>query len=361
MLPRMKRALLLATVLVTLLSAVPALAAEELPPGGTFTDDDLLAEEGYIEAIAAADITRGCNPPANDKFCPQRTLTRGEMASIFVRALGLPAGPAAFTDTAESIHADSIDALAAAGITKGCDPPANTMFCPDRKVTRGEMAAFIARAFELPGDGTDHFTDDGTTVFEADINAIAAAGITSGCGSDRFCPAADLPRKDMASFIARAVGLTPIIPPKRPPPPYPQIGAGTGKRIIYSNSGQQVWLINEDETLHDTYLVTGQRGIPPPGRYPVFSKSVKAYAPYGGITMKHMVRFVRPYSIIKPRDGRINQWSYGFHSIPRYPDGRPLHTVLGQFGSGGCVRQADAKAKALYEWTPIGTPVYVLR
>jgi lipoprotein-anchoring transpeptidase ErfK/SrfK len=360
MLPRIKRLVLFATVLVTLLSAAPAFAADELPPGGTFIDDDLLAEEGYIEAIAAADITRGCNPPVNDKFCPERTLTRGEMASIFVRALGLPDGSAVFTDTGDSIHAADIDALAGAGITKGCDPPANTRFCPDRKVTRGEMAAFIVRAFDLPGDSTDHFTDDDTIIFEDDINALAAAGITSGCGSGRFCPGADLPRREMAALIGKAKGLTPIIPPERPPPPYPQIGAGTGQRIIYSNSGQQVWLINEDETLYDTYLVTGRKGIPPPGRYPVFSKSVKAYAPYGGITMKHMVRFVRPYSIIKPRDGKLNQWSYGFHSIPRYPDGSQLHTVLGTFGSGGCVRQADHKAKALYEWTPIGTPVYVL-
>jgi putative cell wall-binding protein len=141
-------------------------------------------------------------------------------------------------------------------------------------------------------------------------------------------------------------------------PPYPAFG--TGKRIIYSNSGQQIWLINEDETLHDTYLVTGREGIPPPGTYHVFSKSVNAWAPYGGITMKHMVRFVPPYTIIKPWDGKLNQWSYGFHSIPRWPDGTPLTTVLGRFGSGGCVRQDDAKAEALYAWTPIGTPVIVL-
>jgi hypothetical protein len=356
---RIKHLVFLITVLATALGATPALAVE-LPPGGTFIDDDLLAEEGYIEAIAADGITTGCNPPANDKFCPGRTLTRGEMASIFVRALDLPAGPGVFTDTAESIHADQVNALAAAGITLGCDPPTNTKFCPERRVTRGEMAAFIVRAFDLPADATDHFTDDESNVFEDDINALAGAGITSGCGSGRFCPGADLPRREMAAFIGKAKGLTPIIPPERPPPPYPEIGMGTGKRAIYSNSGQQVWLINEDETLHTTFLVTGRKGIPPPGKYTVFSKSLKAYAPYGGITMNHMVRFVRPYSIIKPWDGQLNQWSYGFHSIPRYANGTQLHTVLGQFGSGGCVRQADHQAKATYEWMPVGTPVYVL-
>lgn len=132
-------------------------------------------------------------------------------------------------------------------------------------------------------------------------------------------------------------------------PPYPQVGQG--KRIIYSNSEQQVWLIDENEQLHDTYPVSGRVGIPGPGTYSVFSKSVNAWAPYGGITMKHMVRFAWG-----------TRWAYGFHSIPRYPNGQPLQTEdeLGQFRSGGCVRQADLKAEQLFEWASVGTTVIVL-
>ena len=52
--------------------------------------------------------------------------------------------------------------------------------------------------------------------------------------------------------------------------------------------------------------------------------------------------------------------SYGFHGIPIYPDGTQLNTQLGEFGSGGCVRQPDYRAAALYDWTPIGTTVHVL-
>jgi len=132
-------------------------------------------------------------------------------------------------------------------------------------------------------------------------------------------------------------------------PPYPDVGEG--KRIIYSNSGQHVWLIDENERLVSTYPVTGRKGIPGPGTYSVFSKSVNAYAPYGGITMQHMVRFAWG-----------TRWAYGFHSIPRYSDGRPMQTEaeLGTFGSGGCVRQADHRAKFLFDWAPIGTTVIVL-
>ncbi|MEA3509892.1 MAG: S-layer homology domain-containing protein [Actinomycetota bacterium] len=353
---QVRRFLILIALVVMVLSVVPAASAdaEELPPGGTFVDDDLLPEEGFIEAIAAAGVTRGCNPPANDEFCPDKILTRAQMASIFVRALDLPPAPSrGFTDTIGSVHEADIDALAAAGITKGCNPPANDEFCPDRRVTRGEMAAFIVRGFDLPAAIGDHFSDDDESEFEGEIEAIAAEGITLGCGTDSYCPTDSMPRAQMAVFMGRALHLTPMVPPERPPPPYPEVGSG--KRIIYSNSQQRVWLINEDETLHDTYLVSGRVGIPHYATYTVFSKSVNAWAPYGGITMKHMVRFVRPYTW-------GNQWSYGFHSIPRYPTGQPMQTEdqLGTHLSGGCVRQADAKAEALYNWTPIGTTVHAI-
>jgi hypothetical protein len=51
-----------------------------------------------------------------------------------------------FTDVPNShtFHAD-ISWLADKGITKGCNPPANTMYCPDGAVTRGQMAAFMHR------------------------------------------------------------------------------------------------------------------------------------------------------------------------------------------------------------------------
>jgi len=136
-------------------------------------------------------------------------------------------------------------------------------------------------------------------------------------------------------------------------PPFPQVGSG--KRVIYSLSEHQIWMIDGNEQLVDTYPVTGRRGIPHTGTYRVFSKSIKAYAPYGGITMRHMVRFVRPGTW-------GNQWSYGFHSIPRYSNGQPMQTEaeLGSYGSGGCVRQADYKAEAMYAWAGIGTTVIVI-
>lgn len=203
--------------------AVPTSAAAqstELPPGGTFVDDDNTVHEGSIEAIAAIGVTIGCNPPANDRFCPEEPVTRAEMAAFLARALGLgEASVEPFTDIDSSIHASSINSIYAAGITKGCNPPANNAYCPDEPITREEMASMLARAFHLPASSDGPFVDLGNSVHTANINALAEAGITVGCNppdNDRFCPTHVVTREQMASFLARALGLDPIEPPPAP-------------------------------------------------------------------------------------------------------------------------------------------------
>lgn len=117
---------------------------------GRFWDDDSSVFEGAIESLAAAGITQGCNPPTNDKFCPNEYVTRGMMAAFLVRGLDLTDGGGVdFTDDNGSAFEGAIEKLAAAGITQGCNPPANDRFCPNDRVTRGMMAAFLVRGLEL--------------------------------------------------------------------------------------------------------------------------------------------------------------------------------------------------------------------
>jgi hypothetical protein len=59
----------------------------ETGEGNRFVDDDDSPFEAQIEALALVRVTLGCNPPANDEFCPDRTLPRDEMASFFTRAI----------------------------------------------------------------------------------------------------------------------------------------------------------------------------------------------------------------------------------------------------------------------------------
>jgi Calcineurin-like phosphoesterase/S-layer homology domain len=204
---------------ITALLGLVSVAAA-LPPGGTFTDDDNNIHEGAIEAIAAEGITRGCNPPSNTRFCPNRAVTRGEMAAFLSRTFELSdRAPNPFLDDDGSIFEADIERLAAAGITAGCNPPANDRFCPDDPITRQQMAALLSRGYHLTdaGDG-DWFVDDDGSMFEADIDRIRAAGITKGCNppaNTRFCPTGPVTRDQMASFIARAEGLELIVPPPR--------------------------------------------------------------------------------------------------------------------------------------------------
>ncbi len=201
-------------------------------PGGTFFDDDGDVHEGAIEAIVVAGITRGCREA--DLYCPADSVTRGQMAAFLARALHLPAAHGdTFTDDDGSIFESDIEAIAVAGITRGCGPH---LFCPDRVVTRQEMAAFLNRALHLAPAGEDPFVDDGESPFSADIAALATAGITKGCNppaDDRFCPTRPVLRDQMASFLSRALGLTPASPPPRPTVTM----AFTGDVLIHS----QLW------------------------------------------------------------------------------------------------------------------------
>ena len=182
-----------------------------------FNDDDGNVHEGAIEAVANAGITSGCNPPYATQFCPQRFVTRGEMAAFLVRGLDLTAsGGTDFTDDNSSIFEADIEKLAEAGVTKGCNPPANTRFCPEGTVSRGEMAAFLARGLGLTAsDASIDFIDDNTSVFESDIEKLATAGITKGCNppaNTKFCPESKLTRAQMATFLTRSLDL-PITAP----------------------------------------------------------------------------------------------------------------------------------------------------
>jgi glucose/arabinose dehydrogenase len=215
-----RRRLTILFVLSGLVFSLAPTVSAQLPPGGTFTDDDGNTHEPNIEAIANEGITRGCNPPRNDRYCPSEDLTRAQMAAFIRRAFDIPdTSTDHFGDDDNSTFEADINAIAERGITRGCNPPANDNFCPNNPVKRGEMAAFLRRARNIPDTSTDHFGDDNNSTFEADINAIAERGITRGCNppaNDNFCPNDPVKRDQMASFLARALNLEPIGPTPRP-------------------------------------------------------------------------------------------------------------------------------------------------
>jgi RHS repeat-associated protein len=105
----------------------------------------------FIDRLAERGITLGCG---GGNYCPSEVVTREQMAAFLVRALGEfnpPTPPVQrFDDVPPSNPLyNFIDRMAVLGITLGCSasPP---LYCPKQPVTRGQMAAFLIRAFDQP-------------------------------------------------------------------------------------------------------------------------------------------------------------------------------------------------------------------
>ena len=154
-----------------------------------------------IEWVYTAGITSGCTATA---YCPSGYVTREQMASFLARALKLSGtAPDAFTDDEASPHEPNINLVAKAGIATGCSA---TKYCPGALVSREQMASFLARALKLSGSAPDAFTDDESSIHEPNINLVAKAGVATGCGAGKYCPTANVTRGQMAAFLHRAFG-----------------------------------------------------------------------------------------------------------------------------------------------------------
>ncbi len=153
-----------------------------------------------IEAIAARGVTEGCE---RGLYCPGGDVVRGQMASFLVRALELrTSDQRPFRDSLAGPHAPAIAALARSGVTTGCAPG---RFCPTERVTRAQMASFLARAFEVPR-APHRFPDVGRRdVHGGAIGGLVEAGIANGYGDGTFRPTDPVTRAEMAAFLARAL------------------------------------------------------------------------------------------------------------------------------------------------------------
>jgi lipoprotein-anchoring transpeptidase ErfK/SrfK len=145
----------------------------------------------------------------------------------------------------------------------------------------------------------------------------------------------------VAAKAAAAKAAVPAVPAR----------SGDGRRIVFDQSDQRVWLIEDGNEVARTYRVSGSRfDNLQPGSYLVQSKQEHATAFDASGTMDYFVRFATGYS--EP---------IGFHSVPRDNAGK-LEQTKAQLGtplSAGCVRQWEPDAIALWDFAPVGTKVHV--
>jgi S-layer homology domain len=170
-------------------------------PGTPFTDIAASSFADDIVWLFDSGITSGCS---DARYCPNGSVSRGQMASFLARALDLPAASKDyFSDDDGNSHESNINKVREAGITSGCG---TGKYCPTALVSRAQMASFLAKALALPSADGDTFTDDDGLVHEPNIERIAAATLTSGCSATKYCPTTSVTRGQMAAFLHRAFG-----------------------------------------------------------------------------------------------------------------------------------------------------------
>jgi hypothetical protein len=111
-----------------------------------------------------------------------------------------------------SVYARWIEGIAAAGVTSGCG---GNNYCPSAPVTREQMAVFLLRMLEgetylPPACVTPTFGDvPCSSGFARWIEELVRRGITAGCGAGNYCPTLDVSRGQMAVFLTVTFELAP--------------------------------------------------------------------------------------------------------------------------------------------------------
>lgn len=208
--------LVLIAPMVVALGLSPVAAQTDL---GAFTDDDGHPGEPYLEWLASQEIISGCNPPANNRVCPDRVLTRAEAAKILVglghRMGTLPRIPGSLPD--RFVDDDLVwgggavsrlaNFLAAERVIDGCDPPTNRRFCPEEPLLRGQVAKILVATLDLtaPESFRTPWTDTAGLFYDrsARISAYHRMWDTT---TGRFRGSTPVTRADFARAIVVAVG-----------------------------------------------------------------------------------------------------------------------------------------------------------
>jgi len=133
-----------------------------------------------------------------------------------------------------------IERLYSAGITGGCNLTP-LQYCPEGTVTRAQMAVFLERgihssSYNPPAVGASTGFGDVSPTYWAGawIKQLAADGITSGCGTNTYCPESSVTRAQMAVFLLRSKYGASYAPPA--------VGASTGFGDVQSTYWAGAWI-----------------------------------------------------------------------------------------------------------------------
>jgi glucose/arabinose dehydrogenase len=177
----------------------------------------------------------------------------------------LPPG-GTFIDDDGNVHEGNIEAIKAAGVTSGCSPLTGDLYCPGSPVTRAEMAAFLIRALSdtnLPPYQGTYPDVPAGQWYTAFVERLAQLGITSGRADGTYGPAASVSRAEMAAFLVRSLKLI--------------AGSATG---TFTDVPSDAWYAGFAEKLYELGITTG------------CSTSPRRYCPNDAVTRDQMASFL---------------------------------------------------------------------
>lgn len=204
-------------------------------------------------------------------YYPKRAMAREDVAAMIARSknLALPKSVHSFTDVkGNDVKAKYIQAVSDAGIISGY--PDGT-FRPKETVTRGEMALFLQRAYDLQPSTRVKFKDvtlNGTSAAYA-ISALVAENITSGYPDGTFRPNAPVERGEAAILMAKTVMLfyeawTPegghVVGRDIEPKEYIFSASEDGAELIVFDYNTGKRLLGGTYKLHDRIYITLEKG-----------------------------------------------------------------------------------------------------
>ena len=178
-------------------------ADEPVAPEKLFAD--VSADDYYYEAVKWASENGVTGGIGENLFGANLPCTRAQIVTFLWRAAGSPEpkGMSGFVDvSADAYYAKAVAWAVEQGIVSGTSA---TTFNPDAVCTRAQSVAFLYRAFGEKVNKAAGFSDVSADAYYADAVAWAVEnGVASGIGGGLFAPDQDCARGQIVAFLYRA-------------------------------------------------------------------------------------------------------------------------------------------------------------
>ena len=187
-------------ILALAMAAAMALSLSSVAFAAEFSD----MPTGWSKPAMEAAVENGLLSGADGKLNPQGKLTRGEMATIVVRAFGasVAADISGYTDVpAGTWYADAIAKAVKMGVLNG----SGSSMSPTNQITRQEAFLILARALKLKDGAAADLSafSDASSVADWAVGGVAAmvkGGYISG-SSGKLNPTSTISREEFAQVM----------------------------------------------------------------------------------------------------------------------------------------------------------------